>query len=389
MFRPLLRWAYLCLCFAVMAWASLGWAQAANPTPGAPGVPLKPAPEGPAARATAPPPTKPPDTSVVPLDEAVITIEGLCDTPVGEKTAPADCKTVITRAQFEKIVDALQPNLPLPQQRQLAGSYANVLMLAHEAHRLGLDKGPEFEERLQLAKLQAMAQLAAKNARSQATEISDKEIADYYQSHLSQYDQASAEQLFVPLMKQTAAKGAAATPPKSMAESAAEMRKEAEALRARAAAGEDFEKLQGEANQFAGLKTPPRDVHIPNLRRSSLSAARASVMDLKVGEVSPVIVDPTGFFVYKIEKKESVPLEQVRSEIEGQLKVEKQRAAMQALEHLGTPKLDEKYFGEAAPAPGRVPGGPPAAGRPAPLTPKTPAAKPVPAPANSSSSGPK
>jgi PPIC-type PPIASE domain len=392
MLRPSIRWVLCCLCFVMLVWGRFGWAQAAHPSSGEP--PLKSA-ENPAPTPAMPPSNKPPDTSVVPLDEAVITIEGLCDNPPADKSSSADCKTVVTRADFEKVINTLQPEMPLAQQRQLAGNYATAMMMAHEAHRLGLDQGPEFEERLRLAKLQVMAQMAMKNARAQATEVPDKEVSDYYQEHLSQFDQVSAEQIFIPLMKQSsAAKAAGGSPAKSQAEAAAEMKKEAEALRARAAGGEDFAKLQAEAFQFAGIKTAPPDVHVSNLHRGSLSPARASVMNLKPGEVSEVIADPTGFFVYKIEKKESQPLERVRAEIVNQLKAQRAQAAMQGLQHLGTPKLDDKYFGAAGPIPGafppRGPNAPPAASKPTAKT--APAHKPATASSSSTpapDSGPK
>src|SRR5581483_4552551 len=55
------------------------------------------------------------DTKVAP-EAPVITIQGFCD----KSKAAADCKTVITRAEFEKIVNALQPNMPKQQQKALA-----------------------------------------------------------------------------------------------------------------------------------------------------------------------------------------------------------------------------------------------------------------------------
>jgi hypothetical protein len=49
-------------------------------------------------------------------DAPVITIEGVCD----KGTAAADCKTVVTRAEFEKIVNTMMPNMPKPQQKGFA-----------------------------------------------------------------------------------------------------------------------------------------------------------------------------------------------------------------------------------------------------------------------------
>ncbi|HTR64348.1 MAG TPA: peptidyl-prolyl cis-trans isomerase [Terriglobales bacterium] len=381
----MIRCAVLCLVFASLAWGQTPSAPPSGSTPPASSAapaksPAQALPEAPSASS----PNKLPDTSTVPPDEAVITIEGLCDKPPA--APPAECKTVVTRADFEKIVNTVQPTMTLPQQRQLANNYATVLMMAKEAHRMGLDQGPDFDERMRLARLEVLMQMVIRNVRTQSAEVPDKEVADFYQAHQAQYERASMLQLFIPLMRETAAgKTSAATPAKTPAEKAEVMKKEAEALRTRAANGEDFSKLQAEAFQYAGVKTPPPDTHLANLRRSSLSQARASVMELKPGEVSQVIPDPTGFFVYKMEKKDSAPLDEVRNEITAQLKAQRTQEAMQSLRGLGKPEFDEKYFGSAPPAQ-RMPMVPGPAGPGANVAPRTPPRNASPASPNSSSS---
>src|SRR5690348_3445548 len=78
-------------------------------------------------------------------DAPVITIQGFC-----ENKAAADCKTVITRAEFEKVVNAIQPNMPKQQQKAMATQYVAALLLAQRAHDAGLDQGPNFDEQMQL-----------------------------------------------------------------------------------------------------------------------------------------------------------------------------------------------------------------------------------------------
>ena len=99
-------------------------------------------------------PASTPEQKISP-DAPVITIEGVCD----KGTAAADCKTVVTRAEFEKIVNTMMPNMPKPQQKGFASRYATALVLAQRAHDQGLDKTPEFEVQLQLQRLQTLAQL--------------------------------------------------------------------------------------------------------------------------------------------------------------------------------------------------------------------------------------
>src|SRR5271170_1447481 len=44
-------------------------------------------------------------------DEPAITITGLCSSSLDGKPTASNCKTVITQSQFQRIIDAVEPNL--------------------------------------------------------------------------------------------------------------------------------------------------------------------------------------------------------------------------------------------------------------------------------------
>jgi parvulin-like peptidyl-prolyl isomerase len=48
-----------------------------------------------------------------------------------------------------------------------------------------------------------------------------------------------------------------------------------------------------------------------------LPASQVSVMDLKPGEVSAVLSDPNGYYIYKLRSKDMLSLNQARDEIKG------------------------------------------------------------------------
>ena len=80
---------------------TLAWGQAARSAP-----PPQPAP-APMSQPT------PADTSAsVPDDAAVLTVTGVCDSPQKPPagSATGDCKTIITKAEFESLVNTLAPN---------------------------------------------------------------------------------------------------------------------------------------------------------------------------------------------------------------------------------------------------------------------------------------
>ncbi len=88
-------------------------------------------------------------------------------------------------------------------------------------------------------------------------------------------------------------------------------------LRARAAKGEDPDKLQKEAYVAAGLSGNAPSTKMEKVRRTTLPANHQAVMDLKPGEVSEVISDTnSGYYIYKLVSKETLSLETVKPEIQ-------------------------------------------------------------------------
>ena len=101
------------------------------------------------------------------------------------------------------------------------------------------------------------------------------------------------------------------------------------------------------------------------VRHNGLPPAHASVMDLKAGEVSPVISDPSGYYIYKVVSKDVEPLDKTKEEIRGALRSQRMQEQMQAVQQSATPTLDEAYFGPEMPPTHGMPL-PPPTGAPSP-----------------------
>jgi len=293
------------------------------------------------------------------LDAPVIILNGVCD----KGTPAADCKTVVTRAEFEKIVNTLMPNMPKPQQKGFASRYATALLLAQKAHDEGLDKTAEFDVQLQLQRLQTLAQLGQQSMDKEAAHISDADIAAYYKQHTNDFQLLSYQRLYVPKQKQGDIVSQKPNDPEAQKQreaSEAAMKDEADKLRSRAAAGEDFVKLQQEAYDFAGQKLKASSTRVDNVAKAHFPPSDASVFDLKVGDVSPVLNDPQAYMVYKVEAKKDQPLEEVKPEITRMLQQQKVQQARQDLQKTTAEKtkLDEAYFAGSAPPSLRNPGEP-------------------------------
>ena len=301
-----------------------------------------------------------PSSDSVSPDSPVITVQGVCDTSAGGSN-PSDCKTVVTRAQFEKMLAAIQPNMPKQGQKQLASRYALVLILVQKAHEMGLDKGPEFDEQMYLQRLQLLARLAGEQAQKNAAKVTDAEIEDYYKQHSSDYTTISYDRLYVPKMKQDLAVAPNDPEKRDKREaSQAEMKQEADKLRARAVSGEDFTKLQQEAYDFAGSKLKATNTRIDKVTKTGLPPSDASIFDLKKGEVSQVFADPQGFMIYKVEDFQDQPLADVREEVARAVQNEKLKQFSESLQKsaANSTTYNDAYFAVPAPPSLRKPGEP-------------------------------
>jgi PPIC-type PPIASE domain len=358
------QYAFVCLLLAAMAWG-----QAANPTTAPTQQPAAaPAqqPGTPPSAAANPAESKEGEAAKVAPDAPVITINGMCEHPPADKAAAdPNCKTVITRAEFEKILDTVQPNMPPRVRRQFATRYSMALVMAQKAHEMGLDQGPKFEDRMKLMRMQVLSQAFNQAVQEKAGQISDKDIEDYYHNHSADYEEANLQRISVPRSQQAPAskvKLSNAAEEKRRKDAEEVMQKEADKLRARAVAGEDFSKLQEEATQLAGIKSKAPSTKMGEVRRNSLPPAHASVMDLKTGEVSPLISDQSGYYIYKVGAKEVEPLDKVKEEIRGALRSQRMQEQMQAVQQSAVPSLDENYFGPDMPPGHGMPLPPPTGG---------------------------
>jgi hypothetical protein len=246
-----------------------------------------------------------------------------------------------------------------------------------------VDRGPDFDEQVHISRLQILARLAGERLQKEATIVSDAEIEDYYRQHIADYKAITYDRLYVPRQKQITptppAKKTGATtadmPNKVEAAKSetgeAAMKTEADKLRARAAAGEDFTKLQQEAYDFAGNKQKATSPRSENVRKAGIPPTDASIFDLKKDEVSPVFNDPAGFMIYKIVEIKDLPVAGVHDEIARALQGEKIKASIESLQNSAKTTLDDAYFATPAPPtlrnPGEAPAAqPPTSGNPAP-----------------------
>ena len=302
---------------------------------------------------------KAPEIKVGP-DDAVITLKGFC----ADATQQGDaCKTVVSRAQFEKLAESLQPGMSPAIRRQLATAYSRILRMSTVAEKRGLDKQPKFEEKMNYARMQVLSGELSSALQEEAGKVTDGDIDDYYKKNEASYEQATFARIFVPRAKQivhpvvrpkagtnigTKASATASTnrlPTEAQKKASEEaMTKLAAGLRARAAKGEDPDTLQKEAYVAAGLPGNAPSTKMEKVRRTTLPANHQAAMDLKPGEVSEVISDPnSGHYIYKLVSKETLSVDTVKPEIRSTISSQRYRDSMQNFQ--GNVDLNDAYFG--------------------------------------------
>jgi hypothetical protein len=358
----------LCVLLGALAW---GQAPSAAPPPSS---------QLPAGHLNTQGPPAEKDTSAsVPDSAPVLTIDGVCEpqartaaakgtaakpaTTAAKPTSTA-CKTVITKAQFEALANNLAPNITPQMKKQLAGALPRLMAMSNEAKKEGLENTPQFKERLKFYRMNILAQQLQQKLQEQAADIPEADAEKYYKDHSKDFEQYSLERLFIPRMKQVQPaakeepeKGAKAGEPDSKDKEATQeegekaMSKLAEDLRARAAAGEEFLKLQKEAFEAAGMKIESPTVSLPNVRRTTLPPAHAAIFDLKPGEVSQVISDTGGHYIYKLTSKSEIPLDQAKSEVHTRLQNERIKDKMDKVNNSFKVETNEAYFGPGGASP--------------------------------------
>lgn len=337
------------LTLACLLLTTLAWSQGEPVSPPQPDLPPEYRP--PVLRDNEEKEAFPASAAKVPPDAAVITIKGVCAHPptTNAGSVQAPCQTVITRAQFEKLTEALLTNMKPSRKRQVANGYPNLLAMAQEAEARGLDKTERFEERLAYARVQILSQELIRQIDDNSANVPAKDIEDYYQTHTSEFQSVTLERVFIPNRKRMEPLPKDKATPEALTaqkkESEQGMARLADQLRAKALAGADLPALQKEAYAAAGATDVPPNASLGRVYPGGLPPAHASVFDLKPGEVSPVISDSTGHYIYKVDAKQNEPLDAAKDEIHKTLQNQRREESIQAVQRPITTELNPAYFG--------------------------------------------
>lgn len=329
----MLRFTTLVLALAcATAYAQQPASQATPATAGMPGMAANPAPSTPAL-----------DPDKVPMGDPVITLKGACQTKAGSP-APAGCVSVLTREQFEKLTNALQPPergpVPPDVRRKFATQYAKLLTFADAARQLGLENDSRVKEIFTFAQNQILAETLNQHYMDEYSHPTDQQIQDYYNQHQKDYIERTLQRIIIPVNQ-----GNNDKPKPTDAERTVYVEK----IRERWVAGEDPSKLEKEAMEHMGAATAAPDVNLGARRPGSLPEAHAAVFEMKVDEISQPYSDAAATYIYKVVSIRQVPLSDVKTQISQTLQRQLFQDKIQQLQADVTPVLNDAYFGPETP----------------------------------------
>ena len=293
----------------------------------------------------------------LPADAPVITIEGLCDSGLTTSTAapqaksssgesgPAkaidpNCKTVVTRQQYEALLGVLAAK-PRPDHRYpFAVHYAELLLFSEKGRELGVEKDAKFKEKSRYSYLNDLNQFTLVQMQTEADDISDADAAKYYEENKDRFVRLHLLQIAVPKWKLHGSEQTVTRPANLDPAEEAEMHRLALRIQKEAAAGGDFDKLEEKAYKVAGDSAVPGTDLGQRLPDEVPAEYRKMIFDLNPGQVSEVAEDDHEYLIFKCAEKHIEPPAE-RKKLCGWLRI---RDAREALSNSVKTHFNPQYF---------------------------------------------
>jgi parvulin-like peptidyl-prolyl isomerase len=239
-----------------------------------------------------------------------------------------------------------------PQARELAANdpkaflenYAYTQVLTAEAERLKLAERQPFKRRLEDARNQILIQalLAEQN---QMAKVNPEAVKKAYQDRKDDYKQANVKVIFVSRFAQVATVGTGET--KSI--SPEEMKAKAETAAKKARAGADFVKLAKDFSDDPATAENKADFPYP-IRAGAKNVPeeiRKAVLAAKPGEIVGPIEHQTGHYIFRVESLTQATFDDVKAEIEKDMRDATVREWLDAIKKKSSVTLDHQPFWQA------------------------------------------
>lgn len=330
------------------------WAQAPAAKPAATAKPPATRAAKPAAAAAATSAASPAESPKV---KPAVAAPKTTPTPATESAAKPGDPVILTagsgtmtKSQFEALLASLPDNVKsqtaTPQgKRMLAERIAEVMTLAQEAKRRGIDKKPAFIEQARLNQDNLLASLLVQDLMA-AAKPDEATTRKYFDEHAGDYEQVKARHILIRF------KGSRVPIKDGQKDlSIDEALAKTKLIQERLAKGEDFAVVAkaesddtGSGAQGGDLGKFTRERMVPEFSEVAFK--------LPVGQISEPLKTQFGYHLIQVQEHETKKFEEVKTEIERKLQPEGVQAAVDQIKSGSKPVLNEEFFGTAnAPAP--------------------------------------
>jgi len=260
----------------------------------------------------------------------------------------------VTKQQFDNLVKSFNTNnqaVTPAQRRNLGQSYVELLIFSEAAKAAGMENTPGYIEVMRVLRLKTLGDLYRNQLAEQYRNPSQQEIEDYYKANQDKFEGAKLTRIFIPTNNPD---------PQATAAQKQDYQKKVQQvvddIQARAAKGEEMIKLQKDAYTSLAIAATPPTTELGLARHGAFPPKiDQEIVSHKAGEVFRSD-DGTGHMIYRVESRQTSPLESVKAEIVQQIfrqKMEEKTKELNAPVHA---EYDEKYFGPpVAPTPQGAP----------------------------------
>jgi hypothetical protein len=240
-------------------------------------------------------------------------------------------------------------NYSSPALRGFATDYATILALASAGEKAGVEKDPRFTDLMRIAHARVLAESYRRSLQEKFANPSEDEITAYYKQNVDKFGQTKIERIHVPKVDPT-------RPQDRKPEFEKKAKQLAADIRERAARGEDATSLQVEVYKTLGLKAQPPQTELSTNPKPTFPAnIDQEINTLKAGEVTKVEFEPSGFNIYKVRSRNTIPIELARAQIVREISQKKFDDALKAATSGVHSDLNEQYFSfHNAPPPQRI-----------------------------------
>jgi peptidyl-prolyl cis-trans isomerase C len=285
----------------------------------------------------------PPKTAPAPKPEMSVSVENAGPAPVAvppDRVVIAVGDEKITAAQFDQLVDTIGEQYRAlargPQRKQFADNLVKVLVLAQEAHRRKLDENPAYKTQAAFAASNVLAGTLYREL-ANGSKLDDAAVRKYYEEHKKEFEQVRARHILI-----RAASSPVPVKPGQKSLTDAEALAKALEIRKKIEGGADFAALAGTESDDTASGKNGGDLGF--FRHGQMVPGfEEAAFKLKPGELSEPIKTQFGYHVIKVEAFKS--FDDVRPEVERQMRPDQAQKAIDELQKNAAVTLDPEFFG--------------------------------------------